>query len=74
MGQKVHPYGFRIGTLYGWQSNWFAERKYCEQLHEDLRIRNLDVLIRPMNALVALREIVTPQMVAFIADQSKGDS
>ena len=39
MGQKVHPYGFRIGTLYGWQSNWFAERKYCEQLHEDLRIR-----------------------------------
>ena len=39
MGQKVHPYGFRIGTLYGWQSNWFAERKYGEQLHEDLRIR-----------------------------------
>ena len=39
MGQKVHPYGFRLGTLYGWQSNWFAERKYGEQLHEDLRIR-----------------------------------
>ncbi len=39
MGQKVHPYGFRIGTLYGWQSNWFAERKYSDQLHEDLRIR-----------------------------------
>ncbi len=39
MGQKVHPYGFRLGTLYGWQSNWFAERKYGEQLHEDIRIR-----------------------------------
>lgn len=39
MGQKVHPYGFRIGTLYGWQSNWFAERKYSDQLHEDLKIR-----------------------------------
>ncbi len=39
MGQKVHPYGFRIGTLYGWQSNWFAERKYGQQLHEDLDIR-----------------------------------
>ena len=36
MGQKVHPYGFRLGTLYGWQSNWFAERSYAEQLHEDL--------------------------------------
>ena len=40
MGQKVHPYGFRLGTLYGWQSNWFAERRYAERLHEDLRIRN----------------------------------
>ena len=39
MGQKVHPYGFRLGTLYGWQANWFAERRYAEKLHEDLRIR-----------------------------------
>ena len=39
MGQKVHPYGFRIGTLYGWQSNWFSERRYAAQLHEDVRIR-----------------------------------
>jgi len=39
MGQKVHPYGFRLGTLYGWQSNWFAERRYGTQLHEDLKIR-----------------------------------
>ncbi len=39
MGQKVHPYGFRLGVIYGWQSNWFAERGYAEMLHEDLRIR-----------------------------------
>ncbi|MCA9509159.1 MAG: 30S ribosomal protein S3 [Myxococcota bacterium] len=39
MGQKVHPYGFRLGTLYGWQSNWFAGKNYAEQLHEDLAIR-----------------------------------
>jgi small subunit ribosomal protein S3 len=39
VGQKVHPYGFRIGTLYGWQSNWFAEKHYARQLHEDLAIR-----------------------------------
>ncbi len=39
MGQKVHPYGFRLGTLYGWQSNWFAERGYSRSLHEDIRIR-----------------------------------
>jgi small subunit ribosomal protein S3 len=40
VGQKVHPYGFRIGTLYGWQSNWFAERHYAERLHEDVRLRS----------------------------------
>ena len=40
MGQKVHPYGFRLGMIYGWQSNWFAERRYAPQLHEDVRIRH----------------------------------
>ena len=40
MGQKVHPYGFRLATLYGWQSNWFAEKRYAEQLHEDIKIRS----------------------------------
>jgi len=39
VGQKVHPYGFRLGTLYGWQSNWFAGKQYAEQLHEDLAVR-----------------------------------
>lgn len=39
MGQKVHPYGFRLATLYGWQSNWFSERRYSSQLHEDIGIR-----------------------------------
>jgi len=40
VGQKVHPYGFRLGTLYGWQTNWFAERHYAERLHEDVRLRS----------------------------------
>jgi small subunit ribosomal protein S3 len=40
VGQKVHPYGFRLGVIYGWQSNWFAERGYASMLHEDLRIRD----------------------------------
>jgi len=39
MGQKVHPYGFRLGILYGWQSNWFAGKNYADQLHEDLAMR-----------------------------------
>ena len=39
MGQKVHPYGFRLGIINGWQSNWYAERNFGALLHEDLRIR-----------------------------------
>lgn len=39
MGRKVHPVGFRLGTIKGWQSNWFAERNYTEQLHQDLALR-----------------------------------
>jgi small subunit ribosomal protein S3 len=40
VGQKVHPYGFRLGVLNGWQSNWFAERNFSKMLHEDLKIRD----------------------------------
>jgi small subunit ribosomal protein S3 len=28
-----------LGTLYGWQSNWFAGKHYAEQLHEDIAVR-----------------------------------
>ncbi len=39
MGQKVHPVGFRLGVNKGWQSNWYADKRYTEQLHEDLLIK-----------------------------------
>ncbi len=39
MGHKVNPYGFRLGVIYPWKSNWYADRDYSEQLHEDIWIR-----------------------------------
>ena len=39
MGHKVNPYGFRLGVIYPWKSNWYAGRDYAEQLHEDIWIR-----------------------------------
>ena len=36
MGQKVHPYGFRLGFNRSWHSNWIAKRDYADLLHEDL--------------------------------------
>src|SRR3712207_3809928 len=41
MGRKVNPVGFRLGIVSDWESKWFAERNYTEQLHEDLKIRRL---------------------------------
>src|SRR5437588_5688904 len=41
MGQKVNPYGFRLGVTTDWKSRWFADRKeYREYIVEDWRIRN----------------------------------
>ena len=41
MGRKVNPIGFRLGIVSDWESKWFAERNYTEQLHEDIKIREL---------------------------------
>ena len=39
MGQKTHPYGFRLGYNKTWRSRWYAEKDYAKLLHEDLRLR-----------------------------------
>src|SRR6266699_3305961 len=39
MGQKVHPYGFRLGYTKPWKSRWFAERDYDKQLLEDIKLK-----------------------------------
>jgi len=41
VGQKVHPYGFRVGFNKTWRSRWYSEKKYAELLHEDLALRQL---------------------------------
>jgi small subunit ribosomal protein S3 len=40
VGQKVHPKGFRLGIIEGWDSRWFAQREYADLLHEDIKVRN----------------------------------
>jgi len=42
MGRKVHPIGFRLGINKPWLGRWYAEGKdYTDQLHQDLKIREL---------------------------------
>src|SRR5271165_4164151 len=40
MGQKVHPYGFRLGYTKPWKSRWFVERDYDKLLLEDIKLKN----------------------------------
>ena len=40
MGQKVHPYGFRLGYNKNWQSRWFSKKEYASFVFEDHNIRN----------------------------------
>jgi small subunit ribosomal protein S3 len=40
MGQKVHPYGFRLGYTKPWKSRWFVERDYDKLLHEDVKLKD----------------------------------
>lgn len=40
MGQKVHPYGFRVGYIYDWKSRWFASKQDMPRfIIEDVKIR-----------------------------------
>ena len=56
MGQKTHPYGFRLGVIKTWNSKWFEDKAYAKWLHEDIRIKRAvkDYL---MNAHVASVEV-----------------
>jgi len=40
MGQKVHPYGFRLGYIYDWKSRWYSKKEeFAKLLLEDIKIR-----------------------------------
>ena len=39
MGQKVHPYGFRVGLNKPWRSRWYAGGDYAKLLREDVELR-----------------------------------
>ncbi len=53
MGQKVNPYGFRLGITTDWKSRWFKERGYKELVIEDWKIR--DYLTRQLESAAVSR-------------------
>ena len=58
MGQKCHPYGFRIVHSKNWHSKWFAKREYAHLLHEDLKLRKeLKAQLHGLNAMISKIDI-----------------
>jgi small subunit ribosomal protein S3 len=51
MGQKVNPYGFRLGVTTDWKSRWFSDREYTEYLTEDWKIRAYIMGLLPQAAI-----------------------
>src|SRR3954462_8857675 len=53
MGQKINPYGYRLGVTPDWESRWFSERQYKDYLTEDWKIR--EAIMRRMESAAISR-------------------
>lgn len=74
MGQKVNPYGLRIGINKGWRSSWYAEgRQYVESLKEDIALRKaMAELPELQNVDVSDIEIIRkPQLITLVIYTSR---
>lgn len=40
MGQKTHPYAFRLGVVTDWKSRWYSDTEYAELVNQDSDIRD----------------------------------
>ncbi len=70
MGQKVHPYGFRIGFNKTWKSRWFADRDYAKLLHEDLALRQELQKSTGREVFINILEIQKPELDAQLIGES----
>ena len=64
MGQKTHPYGFRLGFNKDWKSRWFAEGiDYVDKLHEDLKLRRY---IKKTHENAGIQEVIIERVADSI--------
>jgi small subunit ribosomal protein S3 len=70
MGQKIHPIGFRIGIIRGWDSRWYQDKSYAEWLHEDMKVRQF-VEKRHRTAGITRVEIERANKVHVIINTAK---
>jgi small subunit ribosomal protein S3 len=74
MGQKVNPYGLRLGVNKSWRSKWYVDpREYADTLHEDLKLREmLEASPETRSAEIAEVEIIRhPQRITLVVHTSR---
>jgi len=55
MSHKVHPFSFRIGTIFDWKSKWLNKKNYSKYLEEDWVLRSF---IRKKLSQAGLKDII----------------
>lgn len=74
MGQKVNPYGLRLGVNKTWRSKWYVDpREYANTLHEDLKLRK-ELMNAPEARTADIAEIEVirhPQRVTLVIHTSR---
>lgn len=71
MGQKVHPFGYRLGPLFDWKSRWFAGKQdYKKQALEDHKLRQFlrkELENAGLNQVVIERSINIIHLILFVS-------
>ena len=65
MGQKVNPHGLRVGVIKDWDSRWYAEKDFADNLVEDYNIRQfLKKKLCSFMAAVATAKALLPELLS----------
>lgn len=71
MGQKIHPFGFRLGPLYTWKSRWFSDKQnYKKNMLEDHKLRKLlheKLLLAGLTTVEIERSINTIKITLYVS-------
>ena len=57
MGQKVNPHGLRVGVIKDWDSKWYAEKDFADNLVEDHKTKRKERTIMILKEAVLRRKI-----------------
>ena len=70
MGQKVHPYGFRLGYTKPWKARWYMDRDFDKLLIEDIKLKEELKKITNKEVKILINEIKRPELDAYLVAEN----